>query len=49
MLVLSGPFFQPFIAKQTAIAAKVLLNLSRMLADRLAERTPRLATVPGSG
>jgi CRP-like cAMP-binding protein len=49
VLVLSGPFFQRFIAKHTAIAAKVLLNLSRMLADRLAERTPRLVAGAGSG
>jgi GNAT superfamily N-acetyltransferase len=41
LLVLSGPFFQRFIAKHPEIAAKVLLNLSRVLAARLAFTTHR--------
>jgi CRP-like cAMP-binding protein/predicted GNAT family N-acyltransferase len=36
LLVLSGPFFQRYIAKHPAVAAKVLLNLSRVLSVRLA-------------
>lgn len=39
MLVLSGEFLQRFIAKEPAIAAKVLLNLSRVLAERLSVTT----------
>jgi CRP-like cAMP-binding protein len=41
-LVISNDFLQWFIAKEPAIAAKVLLNLSRVLAGRLAATT-RLA------
>jgi hypothetical protein len=41
VLVLSGAFFQRFIAKEPAVAAKVLLDLSRVLASRLALTTRR--------
>jgi GNAT superfamily N-acetyltransferase len=41
LLVLSGPFFQRFITKHPEIAAKVLFNLSRVLAARLAFTTHR--------
>lgn len=41
VLVLSGSFFQRFIAKEPAVAAKVLLNLSRVLASRLTLTTRR--------
>ncbi|MCH5374223.1 MAG: cAMP-binding protein, partial [Planctomycetes bacterium] len=35
-LVLSGEFLSRFLSKEPHIAARVLLNLSRMLAARLA-------------
>src|SRR5207237_10127414 len=41
VLVLSGSFFQRFVAKEPAIAAKVLLNLTRVLASRLTLTTRR--------
>jgi CRP-like cAMP-binding protein len=41
VLVLSGAFFQRFIAKEPAVAAKVLLNLARVLAGRLTLTTRR--------
>lgn len=41
MIVLSGESLNRFIAKEPAVAAKVLLNLSRILAERLAVATPR--------
>jgi CRP-like cAMP-binding protein/predicted GNAT family N-acyltransferase len=46
VLVLSGSFLQRFIAHEPAIAAKVLLNLSRVLAGRLALTTHRTAQAP---
>jgi hypothetical protein len=46
VLVLSGGFFQRFIAKEPAIAAKVLLNLSRVLAGRLTLTTRRGHSAP---
>jgi hypothetical protein len=42
-LVLSGDFFRRFIPKNPAIAAKALLNLSHVLAGRLALATRRAA------
>ena len=47
VLVLSGEFLQRFIARQPAIAAKALLNLSRVLASRLALTTRRALAKPG--
>ena len=44
LIVLSGDFLRRFIEREPAIAAKVLLNLSRTLAARLAVTT-RLAFV----
>lgn len=41
MIVLSGESLNRVIAKEPTIAAKVLLNLSRMLAERLAVITPQ--------
>ena len=41
MIVLSGESLNRFIAKEPAVAAKVLLNLSRTLAERLAVVTPQ--------
>jgi CRP-like cAMP-binding protein len=41
VLVLSGSFFHRFIAKEPAVAAKVLLNLARVLAGRLTSATRR--------
>ena len=41
VLVLSGDFLQRFIEKQPAVAAKALLNLSRVLAGRLSLTTRR--------
>lgn len=41
MIVLSGESLNRFIAKEPAVAAKVLLNLSRILAGRLAVVTPQ--------
>ena len=41
VLVLSGDFLQRFIGQQPAVAAKALLNLSRVLASRLALTTRR--------
>ncbi|MBI4529195.1 MAG: cyclic nucleotide-binding domain-containing protein [Deltaproteobacteria bacterium] len=41
MIVLSGDSLKRFIAKEPAVAAKVLLNLSRTLAERLAVVTPQ--------
>jgi CRP-like cAMP-binding protein len=41
MIVLSGESLNRIIAKEPTIAAKVLLNLSRMLAERLATTTPQ--------
>ena len=41
IIVLSGESLNRFIAKEPAVAAKVLLNLSRILAERLAVATPR--------
>jgi CRP-like cAMP-binding protein len=46
VLVLSGAFFQRFIAKEPAVAAKVLLDLSRVLASRLALTTRRRPPEP---
>ena len=41
VLVLSGDFLQRFIERQPAVAAKALLNLSRVLAGRLSLTTRR--------
>ncbi len=46
VLVLSGDFMERFIAREPAIGAKVLLNLSRELAGRLAVTTSRAAAAP---
>jgi len=48
VLVLSGAFFQRFIAKDPAVAAKVLLNLSKVLAGRLTLTTRRRHVGAGS-
>lgn len=42
-VVLSGDFLRSFLAKEPAIAAKVLLNLSRVLAERVSDMTARFA------
>jgi CRP-like cAMP-binding protein len=44
VLVLSGEFLQRFLRKEPAIASKVLLDLSRVLAGRLATTTRRAAS-----
>jgi CRP-like cAMP-binding protein len=41
ILVLSGEFLEKFLKQQPAIASKILLNLSRELAGRLAEMNER--------
>jgi CRP/FNR family transcriptional regulator, cyclic AMP receptor protein len=41
MIVLSGESLNRFIASKPAVAEKVLLNLSRILAERLAVVTPQ--------
>ena len=46
VLVLSGDFLQRFIERQPAIAAKALLNLSRVLAMRLSLTTRRAMAKP---
>ena len=46
VLVLSGEFLQRFVTQEPAIAAKALLNLSRVLASRLALTTRRAAAKP---
>lgn len=43
VLVISGDVFANFVEQQPAIAAKVLFNLARVLAHRLAETTRRMA------
>jgi CRP-like cAMP-binding protein len=40
-VVLSGDWLRVFLAREPAIAAKVLLNLSRVLVERLAETSSR--------
>lgn len=47
-LVISNEFLQWFIAKEPAIAAKVLHNLARVLAERLSATTRLMAGVQGS-
>jgi CRP-like cAMP-binding protein len=46
-VVLSGDWLRGFLAKEPAIAAKVLLNLARVLATRLADANRRLSAPPG--
>jgi CRP-like cAMP-binding protein/N-acyl-L-homoserine lactone synthetase len=46
-VVLSGDWLRTFLARQPAVAAKVLLNLSRVLAERLADMNRRHAQVGG--
>lgn len=41
VVVVSGEAMRAFLAREPGIAAKVLLNLSRMLAERLSDLTPR--------
>ena len=41
-VVLSGDWVRSFLAKEPAIAAKVLLNLARVLAERLADTSRRV-------
>lgn len=41
-LVLSGDWVRSFLAKEPTIAAKVLLNLARVLAERLADTSRRV-------
>ncbi len=41
ILVLSGEFLEKFLKQQPAVASKILLNLSRELAGRLAEMNQR--------
>ncbi len=43
VLVLSGRFLQQFLERQPAVAARILFNLSRILAGRLAQTTLQLA------
>jgi hypothetical protein len=42
VLVLSGPFLQRFVGKHPTIAAKVMVNVSRILAARLAATTQQV-------
>jgi CRP-like cAMP-binding protein len=39
LVVLSGDFLRRFIAREPAVAAKILLNLAQVLAARLAVST----------
>ena len=47
ILVLSGEFLEKFLKQQPAVASKILLNLSRELAGRLAEMNQRSQTEDG--
>jgi hypothetical protein len=44
-IVLSGEWLRTFLAKEPAIAATVLLNLARVLAERLADMNRRAGGV----
>jgi CRP-like cAMP-binding protein len=46
VLVLSGDFMERFVAREPAIGAKILLNLSRELAGRLAMATDLTSSSP---
>ena len=46
VLVISNEYLQWFIGKEPAVAAKVMLNLARVLAERLTATTRLVAPVP---